>query len=139
MFDCPGGDNNEAMVLKGHLLMEAGRWEEAQECYTKAIKDSNGAPNIFLRIAISIYDLGYYNHAYRMFQILNELTDDNDRTEGYAYEALCCYSLGKTEEFREAVRKACAKNPREAGIVLCDLFPEDVTPENYYQYLMLKG
>lgn len=135
MLTAPDGARDEALVMKGHLLMEAKQWIEAQACYSQAIIDSGGSPHIFLRIAISIYDLGYYDHAYRLFRLLDKLSDD-DRTEGFAYEALCCYSLGKKEEFREAVRKACERNPREAAIVLCDLFPEEVEPKDYYQYLV---
>lgn len=136
MLHCKGADANETRVMQGHLLMEAGRWQEAKSYYSKAITDSGCSPHIFLRIAISIYDLGYHNHSYRLFQVMKQLGDDETRSEGYAYEALCCYALGKDEEFREAVKKACEKNPREAAVVLSDLFPEDVSPENYYQYLI---
>ncbi|MBQ2498179.1 MAG: hypothetical protein II509_05990, partial [Prevotella sp.] len=127
---------DEALVMKAHLLMEAKQWVEAQACYSQAIIESGGSAHIFLRVAISIYDLGYYDHAYRLFRMLDNFEDNENRTEGFAYEALCCYSLGKKEEFREAVRKACERNPREAAIVLCDLFPEEVEPKDYYQYLV---
>lgn len=136
MLNAPTGAHDEALVLKAHLLMEAKHWAEAQACYSQAIIESNGSAHIFLRVAISIYDLGYYDHAYRLFRMLGKFDGDDERTEGFAYEALCCYSLGKEKEFREAVKKACERNPREAAIVLCDLFPEEVEPKDYYQYLI---
>lgn len=136
MLNAPTGAHDEALVLKAHLLMEAKHWAEAQACYSQAIIESNGSAHIFLRVAISIYDLGYYDHAYRLFRMLGKFDGDDERTEGFAYEALCCYSLGKEKEFREAVKKACERNPREAAIVLCDLFPEEVEPKDYYRYLV---
>ena len=136
MLNLPNAPHDEALVMKAHLLMEAKQWVEAQACYSQAIIESGGSAHIFLRVAISIYDLGYYDHAYRLFRMLDNFDDNENRTEGFAYEALCCYSLGKKEEFREAVRKACERNPREAAIVLCDLFPEEVEPKDYYQYLV---
>ncbi|MDY6248663.1 MAG: tetratricopeptide repeat protein [Prevotella sp.] len=136
MLNAPTGAHDEALVMKAHLLMEAKQWVEAQACYSQAIIESGGSAHIFLRVAISIYDLGYYDHAYRLFRMLGKLDGDDERTEGFAYEALCCYSLGKEKEFREAVKKACERNPREAAIVLCDLFPEEVEPKDYYQYLI---
>ncbi|MBR1468777.1 MAG: tetratricopeptide repeat protein, partial [Prevotella sp.] len=138
MLSANFGSHDEALVMKAHLLMEAKQWAEAQACYSQAIIESNGSSHIFLRVAISIYDLGYYDHAYRLFRMLDKFEDSEIRTEGFAYEALCCYSLGKKTEFREAVRKACERNPREAAIVLCDLFPEEVEPKDYYRYLVGK-
>jgi tetratricopeptide (TPR) repeat protein len=131
----PGADPYEVLVMRGHLLMEGGRLEDGQACYMKAISDSAGAPQVFLRIAISIYDLGYYQHSYRMFQILRDCTDDS-RTDGYAYEALCCYALGRYDEFKENVRLACEKNPTEAQMVLAEFFPPELGPQDYYQWLL---
>ena len=131
----PGADPYEVLVMRGHLLMEGGRLEDGQACYMKAISDSAGAPQVFLRIAISIYDLGYYQHSYRMFQILRDCTDDS-RTDGYSYEALCCYALGRYDEFKENVRLACEKNPTEAQMVLAEFFPPELGPQDYYQWLL---
>ena len=131
----PGADPYEVLVMRGHLLMEGGRLEDGQACYMKAISDSAGAPQVFLRIAISIYDLGYYQHSYRMFQILRDCTDDS-RTDGYAYEALCCYALGRYDEFKENVRLACEKNPTEAQMVLAEFFPPELGPQDYYQWFL---
>lgn len=130
----PGVDPYELLVMRGHLLMEGGRLEEGQACYMKAISQSSGAPQVFLRIAISIYDLGYYQQSYQMFQILHDCTDDT-RTDGYAYEALCCYALGRYDEFKENVRLACEKNPTEAQMALAEFFPPELAPQDYYKWL----
>lgn len=128
-------DKYEVIVLKGHLFMENGQMEEAQKCFSKAINDSNGAPRVFLRIAISTYDNGYYKSAYRMLKTLRRITS-NDYNEGYSYMALCCQALGLADEFADNVKKACEVNPQEARIVLGELFPAELEPEDYYQYLI---
>ena len=127
-------DYNEIMVLKGHLLMEMGKYKEGQLCYSEAIRNSGGSPHIFLRAAISIYDLGFFKHAYKMFQIIRQATGDT-YDDGYAYEALCCYALNRYDDFCELVKKACERNPIEARIVLSELFPEDLDVKDYYQWL----
>ena len=128
-------DRNEALVLRGHLFMENGQMEEAQKCFSKAINDSNGSPKVFLRIAISTYDNGYYKSAYRMLKTLRRVTDA-DYNEGYSYMALCCQALGLTDEFLENVKTACEVNPQEARIVLGELFPTELEPQDYYHYLL---
>ena len=128
-------DKNEALVLRGHLFMENGQMEEAQKCFSKAINDSNGSPKVFLRIAISTYDNGYYKSAYRMLNTLRRVTDA-DYNEGYSYMALCCQALGLTDEFLENVKTACEVNPQEARIVLGELFPTELEPQDYYHYLL---
>jgi len=129
-----GIDYNETLVLKGHLLIEMGEFEKGQACYTEAISKSNGSPQIFLHIAISIYDLGFYEQAYKMFQILRETTHDSCN-DGFSYEALCCYSLNRYNDFCKLVKKACERNVLEAQLVLSDLFPEDLEVKDYYQWL----
>lgn len=128
-------DKNEILVLRGHLFMENGQKKEAQECFSKAINESNGAPKVFLRIAISTYDNGYYQSAYHMLKTLREVTDA-DYNEGYSYMALCCQALGLLDEFLENVKTACEVNPQEARIVLGELFPSELEPQDYYQYLI---
>ncbi|MCR5130871.1 MAG: tetratricopeptide repeat protein [Prevotella sp.] len=127
-------DYNETLILRGHLLMEMGEFQKGQDCYTEAIANSNCSPQVYLRIAISIYDLGFFEHSYKMFQILRESTDDSF-TDGYAYEALCCYSLNRYNDFCMLVKKACENNLAEAQHALADMFPEDLDPKDYYQWL----
>lgn len=129
-IDC---DHNEMMVLRGHLLLEHGRLAEAQACFANAVSESGSSPHIFLRIAISVFDNGYTQLAYRMLSILKRSTG-NKLTEGYSYLAACCKELGKREEYLENLKKACQMSPAEARNVLGDYFPEHLGPEEYYDY-----
>ena len=110
-------DHDEMMVLRGHVLLENGQYEEAQRCFSEAVKSSSASPHIYLRIAISVYDNGYNKLAYKMFAILLNSVDDK-WYEGYSYMALCCKDLGKRNEYLKYLKKACQLNPWEARTVL---------------------
>lgn len=129
-LDC---DHNEMMVLRGHLLLEHGQLAEAQTCFGYAVKESGGSPHIFLRIAISVFDNGYLQLAYKMLSILKK-SSGNKLQEGYSYLAACCKELGKQNEYMENLRLACHHSPAEARNVLGDYFPEELPPEEYYDY-----
>ena len=135
MAEIPDADTDEVLVMRGHLLMSMGQIKEGRDAYIQALKHSDGSPKIFLKIAISTYDLRLYDHSYRMFQFLRRNTDDS-WNEGYSYEALCCYALHKDDEFLEAVKMAIEKNPYEAQLVLSDVFPPDLEVKDYYQWLL---
>jgi hypothetical protein len=49
--------------------------------------------------------------------------------------ALCCYDKGMYKEFLDYLKIACQVNPRECLLALSHLFPENVKPEDYYQYI----
>ena len=124
---------HELMVLHGHILLENGHLGKAQRLFLQAILDSHQEPHIYLRIAISVYDCGYTRLAYRLFKMLFEHVD-NQWNEGFAYMALCCYDLGRHDEYIHYLEKACTLNPAEATLVLFDLFPDDMPVENYVAY-----
>lgn len=126
-------DHDEMMVLRGHVLLENGQYEEAQRCFSEAVKSSSASPHIYLRIAISVYDNGYNKLAYKMFAILLNSVDDK-WYEGYSYMALCCKDLGKRNEYLKYLKKACQLNPWEARTVLGEHFPPEMPPEEYYNY-----
>jgi tetratricopeptide (TPR) repeat protein len=62
----------------------------------------------------------------------------DDWNEGYSYMALCCYDLKRYDEFLGFLKKACKLNPQEARLVLSHLFPEDMKPDEYYEYMKSK-
>ena len=49
--------------------------------------------------------------------------------------ALCCYELGKDKEFLKYLNKSVEYNPVEARTVLGSLFPKDMQPSEYYDYM----
>lgn len=127
-------DPYETDILKGHVHLQKEEIEKAMLCFQHAVNASNGLPRVILRIGICIYDNGYYSLAYDVFHLLLDDASD-DWKEGWSYLALCCKLLSRDSEFVYAVRKACQQNPVEAKMVLGDLFPENLPPEDYVNYL----
>lgn len=129
--DC---DPYETDVLKGNVHLQKGETAEAMKCFQHAVTASNGSPRVILRIGICIYDNGYYSLAYDVFHLL--LDDASDEwKDGWSYLALCCMLLSRKDEFVYAVRKACQQNPVEAKMVLGEIFPENLSPDDYVNYL----
>lgn len=126
-------DYNDLLVVRGHILLSNGFIEEGEAAFRKAIIGSKNAPLILLRVAVSIYDCHYLDSAYRLFKHLFDYVKE-DFDQGYSYMALCCHSMKRYDEYLEYLKKAVSCNPDEAKATLSHLFPEDISPEQYYEY-----
>ena len=133
-LDC---DHIQLTVIKGHIMLSAGRIEEAEDFFRQAVSQSDNAPQTLMRIIVSLYDNKYVEASYKMFQKFFKIVD-KDYDEGYAYMALCCYDLKKYDEFLKYLKIACQRNPKECRLVLSHLFPSDMAPEQYYEYIQKK-
>lgn len=133
-MDCDHADMN---VLRGHLLLENGLCEKAEQCFQKAIEESDNASHILLRIMVSLYDNKYLETAYNMFKRFFGMMDDGFN-EGYSYMALCCWEMNRVEEFLYYLRVAVKRNPKEVRQVLNNIFPKDLDVKDYYDYISKK-
>lgn len=133
-LDC---DHVQIEVIKGHVMLSAGRIEEAEEYFRNAVINSENATQTLLRVIVSLYDNKYIEASYKMLQKFFRIAE-KDNTEGYAYMALCCHDLKKYDEYLKYLKKACEQNPKECHTVLSHLFPEELAPEKYYEYLQSK-
>ncbi len=130
-LDC---DHVQMEIVKGHVLLADERHEEAQQHFSKALDETDNPRQTLLRIIVSLYDNKYLEAAYSMFKRYFRLIGD-DYDEGYAYMALCCYDMKRYDKFLDYLKEACRRNPEECRIVLRHLFPDNIEPENYYQYI----
>lgn len=130
-------DHVQVLVVKGHILLAAGRMKEAETCFRDAVLASDSPHQTLLRIIVSLYDNKYVETSYALFKKFFLIVPEGF-AEGYAYMALCCYDLKKWDEFLHYLKEACLVNPKECQIALAHLFPEDVKPEDYYQYMITK-
>ncbi len=133
-LDC---DHTDVMVVRGHILLQNGLVEEAEEAFQKAIKMSHNAPNVLLRIIVSLYDNQYVNACYEMLLKFLAMTQEYypDFKGGYAYMALCCYDLRRTGEFMKYLALAVENSEQEAKAVLGFLFPEGMPVTEYVKYM----
>ena len=137
MLDKAGRDDINKMVAKGHMLLENDLIEKALDAFQSAFTLSDGDSSVLMSIAVSLYDNRYIKACYAMFgkyfQYVKAI--DSDTPNGYAYMALCCYDLGRKEEFLQYLKEAVKRNPDEARLVLGFLFPDDMEPDDYYEYI----
>ena len=134
VLDC---DHVDMLVMKGHILLGNGKKKEAEETFRQAVQQSGNAPRILMRIIVSLYDNHYVETAHKMFIAFFKFVG-NDWDEGYGYMALCCYELKRDEEFLHYLRICCERNPGEARLVLSNIFPEGMSPKDYYNYMEKK-
>ena len=129
-LDC---DHEEMLVVKGHLYLTSGYLSKAQQCFERAIVETNNQGKIFLRVASSVYDNGYKELAYRMLRLLKD-ADIQDNSAGYSYFVLCFYHDKDKHYFMKFLRKLTEENPTEARAMLFEIFPDDLTPDEYCDY-----
>lgn len=128
-------DHIDMLILRGHLLLSQQRIEEAESFFKRAMIQSDGDPDVVLRIIISLYDNRYVNASYHMLKrfFANKLYKKYNR--GHAYMALCCYELGRDEECLQYLKTAIERNPSETRMALSHIFPEGMPVTDYYNYL----
>lgn len=132
-LDC---DHAQIDVIKGHIMLNHGDFSRAEEFFRHAMSITSYPKDTLLRVIISFYDNHYLNDAHRLFQRYFALTDPlSDDGEGYAYMALCCYKMKRYDEYLTYLEKASQTNPQTCRKVLGHLFPDELNPEDYYNYI----
>jgi tetratricopeptide (TPR) repeat protein len=134
MTDAMDCDHIQMTVIKGHIQLSAEHIKEAEHYFRQALQESDTPAKTLLRIIVSLYDNLYLEAAYKMMLHYFKLVEPDDR-DGYAYMALCCHDLKRNDEYMQYLEKACQLNPAECKFVLSHLFPKEVEPKNYYNYL----
>ena len=133
-------DQIQLGIIRGHVLLTAGRLEEAEQAYHQAVNASDTPKQTLLRVIISFYDNGYLEGAYQLLlRFLSYFSDEKpENTEGYAFMALCCHDLKRYDEFLKYLKKSCEVNPNECRLALSHLFPDELQPQDYYEYIKEK-
>ena len=133
----PDTDHVQTLLVRGHITLAFGQVAKA-ECYFKqAVMNSDAPSETLLRVIVSIYDNRYAEAAYAMFKKYFRIIDEGC-ADGYAYMALCCYDLKHYDEFLKYLKTACELNPEECRTALSHIFPEDVEPQEYYNYIKVR-
>ena len=130
-------DHSNMEIIRGHILLANKRLEEAEDAFRNAFAQSDNPPRTMLRIIVSLYDNQYTLTSYTFLKRLLAYMKE-DWNEGYSYLALCCRDLGKNKEFLHYLKLATEKNPKEAKTVLGCLFPDNMEPRDYFDYISNK-
>ena len=127
-------DPSQANLVKGHVLLAAGMIDKAEEAFRQAVLDSTDPYHTMLSVIVSTIENDYYKVAYMLLKQFFDAVPE-DFNEGNAYMALCCYHLHYDDEFLDYLEKACQTTPEECKAALSDLFPANVEPADYYNYV----
>ena len=130
-MDC---DHVNMEIIRGHIFLANQNPEEAEEAFKEALRMSDNSPRTMLRIIVSLYDNRYIHTSYLLLKNFFRHVE-KDWNEGYSYMALCCMDMKKTDEFLSYLKIATDRNPKEAKTVLGCYFPEDMAPQDYYEYM----
>lgn len=125
--------DSQATVLKGHLMLAAGRLADAEATFHQAIDNSDDPMGTLLQVIVSLYDNGYLIMAHRMMKKFFNLQGKNGH-DGYGYMALFCHDMGLEDDYLKYLKLAVTHNPKEAEQALKHIFPKDVEPSQYYTY-----
>ena len=133
-MDC---DHLDIQIIRGHILLQNGQVEKAQEAYRQAFQESGYNPHVMLRVIVSLHDNQYVDACYHMLLKFFKMIEKYypDYKNGNAYMALCCFDLKYWDEFLKYLRLAVEKNPKEAQEVLSWMFPEGTPVSEYVQYM----
>ncbi|MBR1687791.1 MAG: tetratricopeptide repeat protein, partial [Prevotella sp.] len=134
-----GNDNPiSLMIQRGDILLANDRFDEAVQTFKQAIIQSDYDTETIMDVGVTLYENHYVEAARDLFGKLIAISDgneDKDLSGEYCYMALCYRELLQYDEFLEYLQKAVETNPAVAKIVLSHLFPGDMQPEDYYQYM----
>ena len=128
-------DHIDMLILRGHLLLSQQNIDKAEAFFKRAMVQSDGEPDVVLRIIISLYDNRYVTASYHMLKRFFANRTYKRFNRGHAYMVLCCYELGRDEECLQYLKTAIERNPSETRQVLSYLFPEGMPVKDYYNYL----
>lgn len=119
----------EYEMLRGHILLENDQRLQAEQCFRKAISQSEDKNNTRLLIAISWAENEYYDTASAMLDALLE-SDMTDRDQHcLPYRAYCAYFL-KEKQYPALLRRAAKANPSITEYLFAPIYP-NIPVEQY--------
>lgn len=132
-------DGFDYHVLKGHILLENGFVKEALESFQKAREESKDRERSYFLIAVSFFENRLYADALEGFYELMTFCGTQMSANSYPYMAYCFYYAKDEVQYLKYLKLACETNPQGAKTVLGMLFPETLSPKEYYAYVTRSG
>ena len=94
----------EVDCAQGHVYLEEFNYDKAVDWFEQAVSDSDGDPEVFIRIAVSAFECFQLHYAY---DILHQVIYQNgiEDEKGLRYLSYCCKLLEKKDEETWALNK----------------------------------
>lgn len=104
------------MLARGDESVAAGRYDEAEKFYMEAMLEKPSDPQVIGRLGVLFYNQGRIIQGYAFLgQAIEELPDNIDFRLSYA---LACYTVGKTVDARNSVKKVLETRPTDPVALL---------------------
>ncbi|MDG6221131.1 MAG: tetratricopeptide repeat protein, partial [Candidatus Thermoplasmatota archaeon] len=134
-------DDNVAWILKGRLLFDLGRVEEALEAYNISLKLNHNESVVWALKGYVLFDLGRVEEALEAAEMSLKLNPDD--SNAWSVKGLVLVERGRVEEALEAVEMSLKLNPDDSnawsvkGRALVDLGRVEEALEAYSTSLKL--
>ena len=86
-----------------------------------------------LRVGVSLYDNDFVEIAYKILSSL-DATDLDKIPQAHAYLSICAHDLNMRDAFLQHLKEAIEKSPIATRALLGTMFPEGMSPNEYYNY-----
>lgn len=138
------GTKAERLLFEGSLLLDMEKIEESIATFEHAIRVAGeGRDAVRLCAAILLFSYGLKEKACEWAKPIiesentkrrNDLLDD--QKGGWAFMAALDAYRARRREFLLHLKKAVTLEPKEAALMLADLFPENLSVEEYHEYAL---
>ncbi len=135
--NCEDAESKHIKLLRGYAMLEAGRYKEGLFLLADLLVKADYDPADTLKVSVVLFENHCEKAAYTLMRD-NFPLDDDTMVFGFAYYALYCLEVGEEEEYLKYLKIAVERNSDEAFMTLHHLFPEGMTPEEYYDYAIKK-
>lgn len=124
-------------LARGHVLLENGFYEEAEEAFDQAIKASRTPYDTLLLIGITLGETGHYTKAADIFQSLHDSTMEKAEERTSPYLAYCHLFLNHRDMYLQFLQEAAKLNPNTTQFLFSQFYPG--VPVSQYYEMALKG
>ena len=125
-------------LVRGHILLENERYEEAEACFDVAIKTSANPYDTLLLIGITMGETGHYTKAADIFQSLHDSAMEDAEVKTSPYLAYCHLFLNNRELYLQFLKEAARLNPNTTQFLFSQFYP-GIPVSEYYDKEMKKN
>ncbi|MGN0233431.1 MAG: tetratricopeptide repeat protein [Bacteroidaceae bacterium] len=124
----------EYSLLKGQILLENGKEDEAVKCFVEALRVSPDKRNTLMLIAIAHGDCEHYAEAVEMMHTIMHSFPADDAPSPVPYLAYYYYMMNDAPSCLTFLKQAVQVDRQTTEHLFSPLYP-GVTPDEYYLYI----
>ncbi len=131
-------DNADFRLMKGTLQVADGNIHAALKNFLIYIEAQDDVVEATIHVSVRFMMFGLDSIAIELLNSVERLSKAMSVTDIYPYKAFAYYRLKKFDKFMDYLAKSIKHCPDRTAFVLSDLFPENMNPRDYYNYILKK-